>query len=730
MGALSELFDHTTLIVPCGDPINRRGEVFLQGCNLSVVPLTAPGGRGLVRKVGLAFWLVRNLPVIIRELLTADAVHAPIPGDIGTIGMLLAFVLRKPLFVRHCGNWLRPVTSAEHFWKWFMEKFAGGKQVMLATGGSPNPASSKNHKISWIFSTSLREEELKACQVHDLQSSHAPKLIIACRQDRKKGTGLVIESLPLILKSFPHASLDVVGDGMSLPEFQAQAESLDVSDRVTFHGRVDHEAVVSLLNQADLFCYPTTASEGFPKVVLEAMACGLPVITTRVSVLPDLIGSGGGLLLDEATASDVAEAVVKALSDRDRYRIMSQRAIETAAQFSLERWRDTIGSKLQSAWGKLKSGEQGTASVTPAELDKPRVCFLAGTLGRGGAERQLVHMLQALKNAGAQVRVLCLTKGEPLEHEILEMGVTVTWVGESRWRPTRLYRIFQELRRYPPHVLQSSHFYTNLYVAVVAWLLGIKSIGAIRNDLTSELKANGVMGWGQLHLPGHLIANSKLARERAITKGITPHHIHMIPNAVAVNGFRKQVNGNGSDTVRILFAGRLTEQKRVDRFLYALSKMASAHPDLDFKGIVAGGGPLQKQLEQMADSLSLRPRRVEFLGELSNLKTAYQQSDLMVLTSEWEGTPNVLLEAMSCALPIVATRVGGVPDIVEHNQTGLLVNPDDIDSLTQSILSFCLNASLRWEYGQRARKYVATHHSADALRESLQQLYTNVCFEL
>jgi hypothetical protein len=352
MRALSELFDSTTLLVPCAEPEKRDGEVPLQGHNLSVAQLGMPRGRGLMRKLGLMFWVVGNMPVIARELFKADAVHAAIPGDVGTIGMLLAFALRKRLFVRHCGNWLKPVTRAEHFWKWFMEMFAGGKQVMLATGGSPEPPSRRNAALRWIFSTTLTEDELQSCRVKQVSNSLDAKLIIVCRQDREKGTGVVIKSLPLLLNGFPDACLEVVGEGHCLGEFRTLAESLAVSDRVVFHGKLDHQGVVDLLKQASLFCYPTRASEGFPKVVLEALACGVPVVTTRVSVLPELMAAGGGELLDEATPEALAKAVIGILGDRDRYRKMSALAIETAEIYSLERWRDTIAVQLQSAWGE------------------------------------------------------------------------------------------------------------------------------------------------------------------------------------------------------------------------------------------------------------------------------------------------------------------------------------------------------------------------------------------
>src|SRR5262249_44716156 len=112
----------------------------------------------------------------------------------------------------------------------------------------------------------------------------------------------------------------------------------------------DHKTVLCLLRRAHLFCYPTAASEGFPKVVLEALACGLPIVTTRVSVLPQLIDTGCGVLLEDRTPEAIAGATVGILSDAESYRRMSSRALETAQEYSLERWRDTIGELLRAAW--------------------------------------------------------------------------------------------------------------------------------------------------------------------------------------------------------------------------------------------------------------------------------------------------------------------------------------------------------------------------------------------
>lgn len=355
MRALSELFDETKLLVPCSSPSDRPGEVPLNGNNLAVTSLAAPGGTRIWRKLGFFFWIVSNGPVLLREIWRCDVAHTPIPSDVGTIGMLLAFFLQKPLLVRHCGNWFVQRTTAERFWKWFMERFAGGRNVMLATGGAAQPPSTVNSKIRWIFSTSLTNDELEEYSRRRVHASgRGPRLIIVCRQERGKGTDIVIESLPLLLERFPGITLDVVGDGRALREFKKGAVDLGLSERVTFHGNVNHAQVIELLLEADLFCFPTS-SEGFPKTVLEALACGVPVVTTKVSVLPQLLSTNCGYLIEEATPSAIADAVYACLSDTERYKAMSAQAILRARQYSLERWRDTIGSMLRAICGPLRS---------------------------------------------------------------------------------------------------------------------------------------------------------------------------------------------------------------------------------------------------------------------------------------------------------------------------------------------------------------------------------------
>jgi hypothetical protein len=348
--ALSELFDETVLVVPVTPIARSAGEGSLQGKNLSVCPLTPVAGSGLLRKLSFPIWVLRNASTLLVETMRADAIHAPVPGDVGTIGMLLGLAFRKPLMVRHCGNWLSPRTTAERFWKRLMESIGGDRNVMFATGGGLS-APSQNASIDWIFATSLAIGDFETSP-KQFRPGDPLRLVIACRQQWPKGTAQVLQSLPILLERFPNLTLDVAGDGDALVDFKRISHEYKLNNHVTFHGKLPHSRVLELLGRSTLFCYPTSASEGFPKVVLEALASGLPIVTTRVSVLPQLIGAGCGELLDDTQPVNLATAITRCL-EPDRYARMSSNAIQVARRYSLEHWRDKIGKRLTRAWGPL-----------------------------------------------------------------------------------------------------------------------------------------------------------------------------------------------------------------------------------------------------------------------------------------------------------------------------------------------------------------------------------------
>jgi glycosyltransferase involved in cell wall biosynthesis len=350
MDAISQIFESTVVVVPVLDQRIDKGEVFIQGHNLKVFPLKAINASGLKRKLLYIPWAIRNIFRFNALINHADAVHVPIPSDIGTLGMVLAKLKGKNLLVRYCGNWLIQKTTAEKLWRWFMEKYAGGRNVMLATGFESSPPSQINPNIHWIFSSSLTSEEIAhLSQNLPVLNTDNPRIIIVCRMDDGKGVDLLIKAIKLVKTEYPTIHLDLVGEGSSLNKFKNLVSELNLNGNVTFHGKLNHDQVLVALQNAHIFCFPT-ASEGFPKVVLEALASGLPVISTPVSAIIALLNSGGGILVENTDPETIANAIVSILARPGSYTDMQKKAIETAKNFSLENWRDTIKQHLQQEW--------------------------------------------------------------------------------------------------------------------------------------------------------------------------------------------------------------------------------------------------------------------------------------------------------------------------------------------------------------------------------------------
>lgn len=357
-----------------------------------------------------------------------------------------------------------------------------------------------------------------------------------------------------------------------------------------------------------------------------------------------------------------------------------------------------------------------------------KVCFLVGTLGRGGAEKQLLYMLKVLKASHVSVRVLCLTQRESYERDIEKLGIKIEWVGNLPSKSARLLKIINNLRKDPVDILQSAHFYTNLYAGVAGRILKIPSIGAIRNDLISEIAAHGRWGIWQIRMPKYLIANSLIACKNAIEQGVTSEKINFVRNAIEIKSVNDKTLPNTGSKKNVLFVGRLSKQKRPELFIKLAAILLKNLPDENLNFRLVGDGPLRSELGKLAEDLGLTDENLTFLGARTEMDEFYRQADVLVLTSEYEGTPNVLLEAMAFGLPIVATRVGGVAEIVDETRA-ILVDKDDEEGLIEATKKLILNAGLRESLGVSGYQYVRQNRSLDNLQKQLIEVYSKLISE-
>lgn len=358
------------------------------------------------------------------------------------------------------------------------------------------------------------------------------------------------------------------------------------------------------------------------------------------------------------------------------------------------------------------------------ELSELNLCFIAGTLGQGGAERQLYYWLTTLKEHGARVQLYCLTQGDFWEERLRQRGVPVTWIGQPGSRLTRLRRLLAAVRQLQPRpqLIQSQHIYANLYAAAAARVLGLREIGALRADTVHEVRIIGpVLGRLSLHVPRTIAANSHQALHNAAALGVAETRLRLLQNVVDTDYFQP-VPRAPQPVVTISAIGRLVEQKRMDRLLqiYARLRAQTAQP---LRLVIAGAGPLREPLERQAADLKLS---VEWRGAVPDARTLYAETDILAMTSDWEGTPNAVLEAMACGLPVVGTRVGDLPKLVLESETGFHCAPNDEAGLTAALLRLVNDPALRARLGHSARAHIVTNHSLRELPRRLLTFYQTV----
>jgi glycosyltransferase involved in cell wall biosynthesis len=373
----------------------------------------------------------------------------------------------------------------------------------------------------------------------------------------------------------------------------------------------------------------------------------------------------------------------------------------------------------------------GTGAGSPA----PRVALVAGTLAPGGAEKQLLYLVRALRSLRAEVMVYSLTRGELYESALRAMGVEPRWIGRYSSPALRTLTLAAALRDFRPHIVQSAHFYTNLYVSLVAPLYGALSIGTARSDIVHEVNANGRWGRWLLRLPGSLLVNSHAARKNAGAYGRDDDDVHVLSNVIDLAAFDASAvrgrdgerdalpiaAGSGRGDMIVAGVGTFIRAKRFDRFLRAIAMARSLGAPV--RGVLAGDGPEAASLEQLAREVGLLPDGVSFLARRGDNPALLGGSDLLLLTSEHEGFPNVVLEAMAAGLPVVTTPAGDAPAVVRDGVTGFVVPHDDIEAMAAKLALLAGSRESRVRLGAAGRREVELSFAAEGFAARVAASY-------
>lgn len=172
------------------------------------------------------------------------------------------------------------------------------------------------------------------------------RILFVGRLHPVKGTQYLLGAMSIVYRELREAKLILVGDGEEREHLETLTDNLGIRECVEFAGRVPHERVKDYMNQAEVFVL-SSLSEGFPVTILEAMACGLPVVATRVGGVPDIIEDGAnGYLIDTENPEQIAEALLRVLQDEELQKIMSNNNRKSAEKY---RW-DTVAATLEGVY--------------------------------------------------------------------------------------------------------------------------------------------------------------------------------------------------------------------------------------------------------------------------------------------------------------------------------------------------------------------------------------------
>ena len=350
------------------------------------------------------------------------------------------------------------------------------------------------------------------------------------------------------------------------------------------------------------------------------------------------------------------------------------------------------------------------AGTLPSTSPPVQLVFLLQDLTFGGTQRQTLELARRLHPARFQVEIWTLAAGEDFTPLARRYGLPVIHLGaRQQVGPLALARLGRRLLHQPPDVLLPLTVVPNIWGRVLGRLAQVPLIvGNCRGGGAPRRQHERCL-WPLAH---HIVCNSQ-ALKSVLTEnyGVPAARLTIIANGVDTEYFRP-VAVTPPGPPRLLYIGRLVPDKDPDTLLKAFQLTTQAHPDAELW--LVGEGPRRAALQELAFRLSLSAR-VRFIPPTDDLLPVLQQATLLVLSSRTEALPNVVLEAMAAGLPVVATRVGGVPELVDPGVTGWLVPPGDAPALAAAMGQALAAPETRQAMGRTARQRAFDDFSLEAM---------------
>ncbi len=354
----------------------------------------------------------------------------------------------------------------------------------------------------------------------------------------------------------------------------------------------------------------------------------------------------------------------------------------------------------------------------------------------GGAETKLLELIKNLNKDKYNVVVCSLLSDGPLLEKFKETGAKVVIIDRKhRFDFSVIPRIIKLIKKEKIHIVQTTLFYADFLGTITAKLAGVPV--SVSWETISHYhsfykpKYRGLAYRIAMALADKIIAVSDDVKKSILElRKIRPAKIETIPYGVDMRRFRKELQtekraelGLKKDDLIIGVVARLDYIKGHIYLIDALPKIKNSYKNV--KCVIVGDGESRQKLEERCEKLKL-VSDVKFLGFRSDVADILQIFDVFVLPSLSEGLPNVILEAMACSVPVVATAVGGIPEVITDNWNGKLVPPKDSEAIARAISEVFSQNGERKKFTQNAWNLVKEKYSLQRQMKQFDSLYSEL----
>ncbi|MFN0052118.1 MAG: glycosyltransferase [Planctomycetales bacterium] len=369
----------------------------------------------------------------------------------------------------------------------------------------------------------------------------------------------------------------------------------------------------------------------------------------------------------------------------------------------------------------------------PASVPPFPLAFCITDLDPGGAERALVQLVTRLDRREWEPTVLCLAGPGALVEVLRQAEIPVICLGARSARDVGvLFRLRRELRRLQPQIIQSFLFHANILSRIAGTLAGVPHrLSGIR---VAERRSRWPLRLDRLTqglVETNVCVSRGVAEFSATVGGISRNKLIVIPNGVDARSIAAAepldlANLGIPAGARVIVAvGRLDRQKGLEYLLDAAAQVAPAHPQAHW--LLVGDGPERERLQAQRDRLGLSDR-VHFAGRRTDVAAILRSAWALALPSLWEGMPNVVLEGMAAGLPVVASNVEGIAELVQDQTTGLVVSPGSPGALAAGMLTLLSDPPRAQTMGSAGQAFVREHCSWERMAADYQALYRRLLF--